>query len=51
MEYRDDLGGGMEATEADPCVAMKKVVELLTAQIEEADLMLVNKVRLFLQCT
>ena len=24
MEYRDDLGGGKDAAEQDPCVAMKK---------------------------
>jgi len=44
MEERRDLGGGAEAVAADPCVAAKKVVELLTAQIEEADLNVVNKV-------
>ena len=46
MADREDLGGGAEATEADPCVAMKKVVELLTSQIEEADAILVNKLDL-----
>lgn len=50
MEERRDLGGGAEAVAADPCVAAKKVVELLTAQIEEADLNVVNKVCAWLIC-
>lgn len=43
MKSRLDLGGGKEAAEADPCVGMKKVVELLISQIEEADMIVANK--------
>jgi len=43
MEDREDLGGTEGAVAADPCVASKKVVELLAAQVEEADCVLVNK--------
>jgi G3E family GTPase len=43
MHTREDLGGGEEIAEVDPCVAMKKVVELLISQIEEADMILANK--------
>lgn len=44
MAEREDLSGGNGLLEADPCVADRKVVELLTEQLERATLTLVNKV-------
>ena len=43
VPQRDDLGGGIEAAEADPCMATRKVVELLVSQVEEAEVLVVNK--------
>ena len=43
MGTRDDLSGGQAIVSADPCVPMRKVVELLVNQLEEADAVVVNK--------
>ena len=43
MGMRNDLTGGREIVEADPCVPHRKVVELLVQQLEEADVTIVNK--------
>ena len=43
MGVRDDLSGGQEIVQADPCVPQRKVVELLVQQLEEAELVVVNK--------
>ena len=43
MGTRDDLSGGQDIVSADPCVPMRKVVELLVNQLEEADVTVVNK--------
>ena len=43
MEERDDLSGGSDAVNADPCIASRRVVDLLTTQIEQASVMVANK--------
>ena len=43
MQERDDLSGGQDAVNADPCLGGRRVVDLLTTQIEKASVMVANK--------
>ena len=43
MQERDDLSGGQDAVNADPCLGGRRVVDLLTTQIEQASVVIANK--------
>ena len=45
MKERDDLSGGKEAVEADPCITDRRVVDLLVQQVELSNVTIANKVR------